>query len=106
MRYPTAERFRAALEDRLRQQARTTSLPLVRLRKDVVFERLLARLLIAAPDRWILKGGLALDYRLGDRQISLVTRTGCSRSGERHGPAVPVTMPGRHAPGPRSVNSR
>lgn len=39
----------------------------MRLRKDVVFERLLARLLIAAPDRWLLKGGLALDYRLGDR---------------------------------------
>lgn len=67
MRYPTPERFRAALEDRLRQQARVTGLPLARLRKDVVFERLLARLLVAAPDRWVLKGGLALDYRLGDR---------------------------------------
>jgi hypothetical protein len=33
----------------------------------VVFDRLLARLLIVAPDRWILKGGVALDYRLGDR---------------------------------------
>ncbi len=39
----------------------------MRLRKDIVFERLLARLLVAAPERWILKGGLALDYRLGDR---------------------------------------
>lgn len=66
MKYPTPERFRTALEDRLRQQARVTRLPLVRLRKDVVFERLLARLLVAAPDRWVLKGGLALGYRLGD----------------------------------------
>jgi len=65
VKYPTPERFRAALEDRLRQQARTTGLPLVRLRKGIVFERLLARLLVAAPDRWVLKGGLALDYRLG-----------------------------------------
>lgn len=67
MKYPTADRFRTALEDRLRRQAREGGLPLTRLRKDVVFDRLLARLLIAAPERWILKGGLALDYRLGDR---------------------------------------
>jgi hypothetical protein len=33
----------------------------------VAFDRLLARLLIAAPDRWLLKGALALDYRLGAR---------------------------------------
>ncbi len=67
MRYPTPDRFRLALEDRLRTQARTSRLPIVRLRKQVIFDRLLARLLIVAPDRWILKGGLALDYRLGDR---------------------------------------
>ena len=67
MKYATAEPFRTALEDRLRQQAWAAGLPLVRLRKDVAFERLLARLLVAAPDRWVLKGGLALDYRLGDR---------------------------------------
>jgi len=67
MNYSTPERFRTALEDRLRQLARATGLPVVRLRKDVVFDRLLARLLVAAPGRWVLKGGLALDYRLGDR---------------------------------------
>ncbi len=67
MKYPTPDRFRLALEDRLRTQAQTSRLPLTRLRKEVVFDRLLARLLIVAPDRWILKGGLALDYRLGER---------------------------------------
>ncbi|OGN86634.1 MAG: hypothetical protein A2X23_00300 [Chloroflexi bacterium GWC2_73_18] len=41
--------------------------PLVRLRKEVVFDRLLARLLVVAPGRWVLKGGLALDYRFGAR---------------------------------------
>lgn len=40
------------------------SLP--RLRKSVVFERLLARLIEQAPDRWVIKGGVALDFRLGD----------------------------------------
>jgi len=67
MKYPTPDRFRTALEDRLRQSARARGLPIVRLRKEVVFERLLVRLLVAAPERWILKGGLAIDYRLGDR---------------------------------------
>jgi hypothetical protein len=42
-----------------------------RLRKLVAFERLLARLLVA-PDRWVLKGGLALDFRLGDRARATV----------------------------------
>jgi hypothetical protein len=40
----------------------------MRLRKNVVFQRLLARLLLVSPDRWILKGALALDFRLSDRQ--------------------------------------
>jgi hypothetical protein len=40
---------------------------LVRLRKTVAFDRLLVRLLRARPDRWALKGGLALQLRLGDR---------------------------------------
>jgi hypothetical protein len=39
----------------------------MRLRKGVAFQRLLARLLVIAPDSWMLKGGLALDFRLADR---------------------------------------
>jgi len=38
---------------------------IVRLRKAVTFDRLLARLLDVAPNRWVLKGALALDFRLG-----------------------------------------
>ena len=67
MRYPTATAFRRALEDRLNRRARTTGESTMRLRKNVVFQRLLARLLTISPDRWILKGGLALDFRLSDR---------------------------------------
>ncbi len=40
---------------------------LVRLRKLVTFDRLLARLNLVAPGSWILKGGVALDIRLGNR---------------------------------------
>lgn len=67
MRYPTATAFRRALEDRLNRRARMTGEATVRLRKNVVFQRLLARLLALSPDRWILKGGLALDFRLSGR---------------------------------------
>ncbi|HET7037133.1 MAG TPA: nucleotidyl transferase AbiEii/AbiGii toxin family protein [Thermomicrobiaceae bacterium] len=67
MRYATATAFRSSLERRLLNQAQAKGVSLVRLRKLVVFDRLLARLLIAAPDRWLLKGALALDFRLGVR---------------------------------------
>jgi predicted nucleotidyltransferase component of viral defense system len=64
--------LRTALEQRLVANSRTMGLGLARLRKLVAFEQLLARLLAAAPDRWILKGGLALDFRLGDRARTTV----------------------------------
>ncbi len=67
MRYASAASFRRTLEDRLRQRARETGQPLVRLRKVVAFQRLLARLQVIAPESWLLKGRLALDFRLADR---------------------------------------
>ena len=67
MRYETAAGFRQALEQRLLDRSRATGASLVRLRKTVVFDRLLARLSAAAPGRWVLKGALALDFRLGQR---------------------------------------
>lgn len=70
MRYPSSSAFRSALERRLLAHSRETGLPLARLRKEVAFDRWLARLLVVAPGRWVLKGGLALDYRFGDRARS------------------------------------
>jgi len=63
MRYGSAVAFRRALLDRLRTAAAQEGIPFERLRKRVVFERLLARLLKVAPNRWALKGALALDFR-------------------------------------------
>lgn len=63
--YQTAAAFRTALEQRLRADAHSTGAPLNRLRKDAAFNRLLIRLCHAAPDRWALKGGLALIARIG-----------------------------------------
>jgi hypothetical protein len=67
MKYLHGAAFRQALEDRLQQQSLQTQVPLVRLRKLVAFDRLLARLVADGPDKWMLKGGLALQLRLGRR---------------------------------------
>jgi predicted nucleotidyltransferase component of viral defense system len=65
VRYATAEAFRAALEDRLKNTQNET-VGISRLRKRVVFERLLARLSAQAAGEWVLKGGLALELRLDE----------------------------------------
>lgn len=65
MRYRTAEAFRAALDQRLKNEAAARGVALIRLRKRVGFERFLARLLVTQPADWILKGAFALDVRLG-----------------------------------------
>ena len=62
--YQSGAAFRRALEDRLASQSAKTQIPLVRLRKLVVFDRFLARLVQIAPDNWLLKGGLVLQLRL------------------------------------------
>lgn len=67
MRYQHGADFRRALEDRLRAESHQTGAPLARLRKMVAFERLLARLVADRPGSWLLKGGLALQWRLADR---------------------------------------
>lgn len=53
-----------ALEARLRTESLGTNVPLARLRKMVAFDRLLARMGADQADRWLLKGGLALQVRM------------------------------------------
>jgi len=57
MKYASPDAFRQALEARLRSDFARHRIP--RLRKMIVFERFMARL----DDRWILKGGYALQLR-------------------------------------------
>lgn len=66
-RYATAAAFRRALEDRLQDIAGKESVDLQRLRRQVAFDRLLARLFqmgqpLAPP--WVLKGGYAMELRI------------------------------------------
>jgi hypothetical protein len=67
MRYETAEAFRTALEQRLKNEAEASGIALMRLRKRVAFERFLARLAASEPSGWVLKGAFALELRLGLR---------------------------------------
>jgi hypothetical protein len=67
MKYKSGSAFRRALEDRLRAQNQSGGLPLFRLRKLVVFDRLLARLNATSPTAWVLKGGFALQLHFGVR---------------------------------------
>lgn len=67
MKYATPRTFERALSDRLKRQAAEEGVDLDRLRKRVAFERFLARLFDQASSRWMLKGGYALEIRLGGR---------------------------------------
>ncbi len=67
MKYASGSAFRRALEDRLRSINLKGDVPLVRLRKMVAFDRFLARLTAVQPGSWLLKGGFALQLRIGNR---------------------------------------
>ena len=61
--YATAGAFRRALEERLKRASLTGQIDPNRLRRQVSFDRLLARLFQEDPAPWILKGGYALELR-------------------------------------------
>ena len=59
--YASAGAFRRALEDRLKRSAQVEKADVNRLRRQVAFDRLLARLFLLDQPRWVLKGGYALE---------------------------------------------
>ena len=61
--YATAGAFRSALEERLKNISQTEQMDVNRLRRQVSFDRLLARLFRVEPAPWALKGGYALELR-------------------------------------------
>ena len=65
--YKTAGAFRAALETRLHTRAREQGTDLQRLRRQVAFDRFLARMFSKGPKAtypWVLKGGYAMELRM------------------------------------------
>ena len=61
--YTTAGAFRRALEERLKRTSMSEQMDVNRLRRQVSFDRLLARLFREEPPPWVLKGGYALELR-------------------------------------------
>ncbi len=66
MTYQSAQALRTALERRLLARSTETGASLDRLRRRVMFERIIARIQAAEPGQWVLKGGMALEVRLRD----------------------------------------
>ncbi len=67
MMYGSPAALRAALEHRLQVESQESGVALNRLRRRVVFERIVSRIESAEPGRWVVKGGMALEVRLADR---------------------------------------
>lgn len=62
--YASAAAFRAALEARLAAISTAENADLQRLRRQVSFDRLLARFFAEPQSPWLLKGGYAMELRL------------------------------------------
>jgi len=88
-RYATAAAFRRALEDRLKDIAGKQGVDLQRLRRQVAFDRLLARLFQVGPPLalpWVLKGGYAMELRIKSARTTKdidLTMRGVSNSGDK-----------------------
>jgi len=70
-KYATGAALRAALEERLKQIAKTENIELQRLRRQVAFDRFLARLFHSEDTQWVLKGGYAMELRF---QVARATK--------------------------------
>jgi len=70
-KYATGAALRAALEARLKEIAIAEGTELQRLRRQVAFDRFLARLFPASETQWVLKGGYAMELRF---QIARATK--------------------------------
>jgi len=64
--YDTPQALRTALEARIRNESAASGISPDRLRRRVVFQRIVTRLQRAEPGRWVLKGGMAMEVRLQD----------------------------------------
>ena len=77
--YATSAAFRQALETRLRRHAEDRGEELMRVRRQVAFDRLLARIFGDPDGPWALKGGYALQLRFAEarttRDVDLTLRT-------------------------------
>ena len=69
--YNSGPAFRHALEERIKSISRDEAIDLQRLRRQVAFDRFLARLFSGDQPDWVLKGGYAMELRF---QMARATR--------------------------------
>ena len=69
-KYTTAFGFRMALEERLKNKSRETGIELMRLRRQISFDRFLARIFSKKTKGIIAKGGYALELRLNQARTT------------------------------------
>jgi len=67
VKYATPGALRAALDQRLVQEATASGRDIARLRRRIVVERLLVRFANDDDGQWVLKGGVAVEVRLPDK---------------------------------------
>jgi hypothetical protein len=85
-KYATGLALRTALEERLKRVAREEGIDLQRLRRQVAFDRFLARLFPSDSADWVLKGGYAMELRFqtarATRDLDFTARTAQSITGD------------------------
>ena len=85
-KYETGLALRTALEERLKRVAREEGIDLQRLRRQVAFDRFLARLFPTNSADWVLKGGYAMELRFktarATRDLDFTARTAQSITGD------------------------
>lgn len=95
--YSSARAFRQALEARLQERAKRGGLILERLRKQVAFDRFLARMFPPITPRldsagWVLKGGYALELRFlharATKDVDLTLKSGVILPGTIEGQRI------------------
>lgn len=76
--YETPGALRTALEQRLLNRSGETGMSIDPLRRRVIFERIVARLHVADPGRWVLKG--VWRWRCGCETVLALPKTSTSDS--------------------------
>jgi hypothetical protein len=69
-KYDNPKAFRAALEDRLNRISKSEGTDILRLRRQVAFDRLLARVFSSPSAPWVLKGGYAMQLRVNSARAT------------------------------------
>lgn len=90
--YASARAFRMALETRINDIAKKSGHDLQRIRRQISYDRLLARLFLKKPSPWLLKGGYAMQLRVSNaratRDVDLAMKSVAMEPDEDQGLAL------------------